>query len=295
MAIPLDDNWDNWDKKMYTSNIPVKMWENTEDEDYPLHWHTATEIIMPVKNGYNVTVRDKSYRLRENDILIVPSRELHSISVPPDAVNGKRFILMFEPPILYTVFGHYGIVSKLNTTAYITPKTMPSIYQEIHSLLTTSCNEMKSGDDFKFTATYHHITGIYILLARHYTDSQKKSGNDKQFATRQEYISRLDVIFKYMDKYPEEKLTLKKAAEIASFSPFHFERIFKTYTNMSFCQYLRQRMIGNAEKLLQNPKLSITDVAMSSGFTSIATFNRVFRQVRNCTPSEYKKMYQIDI
>jgi len=293
MAIPLDDNWDNWDKKMYTSNIPVKMWENNENEDYPLHWHTATEIIMPVKNGYTVTVRDVSHHLRENDIFIVPSRELHSIGVPPDSVTGKRFILMFEPPILYDIFGHYGIVSKLNTTVHITPKTMPSIHQKIHALLTDSCREMKSDDDFKFTATYHHIIEIYILLVRYYT--QQNSVTDKQFTTRQEYISRLDVIFKYMDKYPAQNLTLKKAAEIANFSPFHFERIFKTYTNMSFYQYLRQRMIGKAEKLLQNPKLSITDVAMSSGFNSMATFNRVFRQIRNCTPSEYKKMYQTDM
>jgi len=290
MSLPPDDKWDD---SVYQSNVPVRMWENNESEDYPLHWHTATEIIMPVKNGYTVTVRDVRYQLRENDILIVPSRELHSIRVPPDAVDGKRFILMFEPLILYSVFGHYGIVSELNSTAHITPKTMPAIHRKIHALLTDSCDEMMSSDGIKFTATYNHIIEMYLLLMRYYTDSQKKSGNDKQITTRQENISRLDAIFKYMDKYPEQNLTLKKAAEIANFSPVHLERIFKTYTNMSFYQFLRQRMIGKAEKLLQNPKLSIIDVVKSSGFTSVTTFNRVFRQIRNCTPSEYKKMYQI--
>ena len=45
-----------------------------------------------------------------------------------------------------------------------------------------------------------------------------------------------------------------------------------------------------AEMYLNQPDLSILDVALQSGFKSLSTFNRVFKSYKNCTPSEYRKM-----
>ena len=38
----------------YDSFRGMKLYHNDEAEDYPLHWHTAMEIIMPVRNEYTV-------------------------------------------------------------------------------------------------------------------------------------------------------------------------------------------------------------------------------------------------
>ena len=40
------------------------------------------------------------------------------------------------------------------------------------------------------------------------------------------------------------------------------------------------------------PNLSITEVAMHSGFNSLSTFNRIFKSAKNCTPWEYKRLNQ---
>ena len=42
--------------------------------------------------------------------------------------------------------------------------------------------------------------------------------------------------------------------------------------------------------LLLAPDLSITEVAMQSGFNSLSTFNRIFKAAKNCTPSSYKSL-----
>jgi AraC-like DNA-binding protein len=84
---------------------------------------------------------------------------------------------------------------------------------------------------------------------------------------------------------------LEAVAGIANFSKFHFDRIFKEYANISFCQYLKHIRIRKAETLLLNPELAITDIALEAGFESIATFNRTFKEIKKCTPSEYKKLY----
>ena len=92
----------------------------------------------------------------------------------------------------------------------------------------------------------------------------------------------------YIDEHYMEDLNLEDIAESIGFSKFHFSRLFKQYTNFTFCDYLCYRRIKVAEELLAMPDLSITEVALQAGFPSISTFNRLFKQHKNCTPSEYR-------
>jgi transcriptional regulator GlxA family with amidase domain len=84
---------------------------------------------------------------------------------------------------------------------------------------------------------------------------------------------------------------LKEVAKIAHFSQTHFERIFKEYTNYSFYQYLKRIRIKKAETLLLTPELPIAKIALDVGFESISAFNKAFKEIKHCTPSEYKKLY----
>ena len=81
-------------------------------------------------------------------------------------------------------------------------------------------------------------------------------------------------------------------AQMAGFSKFHFARLFKQYTNESFYRYLNQRRITHAKTLLLNPELTVLDVAIQSGFSSPSSFLRMFRQLNDCTPTEFRKMYK---
>lgn len=73
----------------YGNSMGVRMFHNVDYEDYPEHWHTAIEIIMPVHEGYNVIVGEKKYCLKEGDILILNSGTLHALEAPP---KGERII-----------------------------------------------------------------------------------------------------------------------------------------------------------------------------------------------------------
>ncbi|MBR6385212.1 MAG: helix-turn-helix transcriptional regulator, partial [Ruminococcus sp.] len=73
----------------------------------------------------------------------------------------------------------------------------------------------------------------------------------------------------------------------------HFSRIFRQYNSMSYTQYINTRRTKAAEQLLSDPKISVTEAAMRSGFKSITTFNRIFREIKHCTPSDFRKLIQI--
>ena len=52
---------------------------------------------------------------------------------------------------------------------------------------------------------------------------------------------------------------------------------------------LNSKRVKRAEELLYDKKMSITDVAMNSGFSSLSAFNRTFKTVKACSPSDYRR------
>jgi AraC-like DNA-binding protein len=102
-------------------------------------------------------------------------------------------------------------------------------------------------------------------------------------------MDKFNTVMDYIDSHYTEDLNQDDIAASVGFSKYHFSRLFKQYTNYTFSSYITRRRIRAAENLLEQPELSVTEVALQSGFPSISTFNRVFKQVKNCTPSEYRE------
>ncbi len=95
----------------------------------------------------------------------------------------------------------------------------------------------------------------------------------------------------YINDHCVEDLSLEEVADLAGFSKYHFTRLFKNFTGMTFYKYLNQKRIAHAEKLLIDPDISITEVALHSGFNNLSTFIRMFKLVKGCTPTEFRSMY----
>lgn len=99
------------------------------------------------------------------------------------------------------------------------------------------------------------------------------------------------LITDYINNHFAEDLSLETVASQAGFSKFHFSRLFKQYTDSTFYKYLNQKRIEFAKSLLQDPGVSVTEVAFKSGFSSLSAFLRMFKLMNNCTPTEFREMY----
>jgi AraC-like DNA-binding protein len=78
-------------------------------------------------------------------------------------------------------------------------------------------------------------------------------------------------------------------AEYCYVSPFHFSRLFKTFTSASPHQFLLTVRLKQAELLLRNTTQPVADVAFSSGFNSIEHFTAAFKQKYKCPPAKYRE------
>ncbi len=116
---------------------------------------------------------------------------------------------------------------------------------------------------------------------------------------RQEYVARINRVTDYIRMHPSGDLRLHTLAKAASFSPYHFHRIFHGMTGETLNTFIRRtRAETAAMKLINNPKMTITSIALHCGFSSSAAFAREFKtffgmsasQFRNGGPQSFSKI-----
>ena len=277
-----------FEKVGFEEDSSILFYINNEAEDYSMHWHTAMEIIMPIENTYAVGMNRMAYKLKVGDILIIPPGELHSLYAPS---TGSRFVMLFDASLLATVRGFSGIFPVLMQPRIISRDNSPEIYDAQNALLYAIRDEYLSNNPLKEAAIYALIIQMFVNIGRNHMDADTLFPLVRQ-GKQKEYIEKFNMIFDYIDNNFTEDLSLETVSGVAGFSKFHFSRLFKQFTDMSFYDYLNQRRVRAAEHLLLDPDIPITEIAMRSGFSSISTFNRVFKSFKECTPSEFKKMYR---
>ncbi|WP_019614206.1 AraC family transcriptional regulator [Psychromonas ossibalaenae] len=105
-----------------------------------------------------------------------------------------------------------------------------------------------------------------------------------------DYKKRVCRAMNFISQNLERELSLEEIAESASFSMFHFHRIFKAVvgeTAAGFTRRLRLELAAN--RLLSKQLDDITTIAVDCGFSSSQNFAKAFRQHFGMTPSEYRK------
>jgi AraC-like DNA-binding protein len=80
-------------------------------------------------------------------------------------------------------------------------------------------------------------------------------------------------------------------AQMAGISREYFSRIFKNVTGMNYSKWLNMIRLEKASELLSHKNMSLTEVAMLSGFQSIPSFNRVFHEDKGMSPGEFRALF----
>lgn len=111
--------------------------------------------------------------------------------------------------------------------------------------------------------------------------------------SRSEYLARINRVLEYIEHHYTESVKLEKLASVASFSPFHFHRIFTVLTGETPADYFQRIRIEKAAQQLKDyPQKSISDIVFDCGFSSMALFARIFKKHFGISATEYRRSEQ---
>ncbi|MDN3664778.1 GyrI-like domain-containing protein [Algibacter miyuki] len=110
------------------------------------------------------------------------------------------------------------------------------------------------------------------------------------FNQDKDYIKRVNLALSFIDTHLNSNvLSLESISEVASFSPFHFHRIFKIIIGETLNSYInRKRLEQAAAALIHKKDLTVTEIAMQSGFSSNSSFSRAFKKFYAVSPSVFR-------
>lgn len=102
--------------------------------------------------------------------------------------------------------------------------------------------------------------------------------------------SLIDDIKRYIDNNFDGSVNRDSVAAFFNISPSYLSRLFAKTSESKFNEYLTQTRIAKSRLLLSNTTLKIREVAAKSGFTDNNYFCKVFKEMNECTPLEYRKI-----
>lgn len=272
---------------IYDEKIPIRMHLIEDAEDFPLHWQYSYEIIMPLENGYTINIEEHTENLAPGDIIIISPGVLHSLIAPP---TGSRYIFLVKASMFEAIAGTQDLHLNFYPYTIFTHNTNSNSREQLGQLLNSIWNEYSSNEDLKYLALYADIFSFFLLAGRN-NDTQFLPFKTPLNSTIHEHIEKFQSICSYIATHCEEDISVQELASSRGFSVSHFYRLFKQYTGISYHKYLNQARITKAKQLLcQNEKITVLDISLRCGFSSLATFNRAFKTITKLTPSEYRSL-----
>ena len=129
---------------------------------------------------------------------------------------------------------------------------------------------------------YSVKASLYSLLGEY-----RKQVALKKFSSDNEDL--LYSILNYVENNFKDGLTLSQIAQALGYEKHYLSRYFHSCIPMNFSRFVNLYKVDAATDMLQNENISITDVAMLSGFQSIRNFNRIYLEMTGRTPLQAAK------
>lgn len=95
----------------------------------------------------------------------------------------------------------------------------------------------------------------------------------------------------YITAHYMHDISLKDMAGLVCMADESFSRFFRNKTGRTPNRYLIDYRLGIAARMLLTTKLSVAEISFSCGFNTLSHFNRLFRESKGCTPSEFRERF----
>lgn len=252
-----------------------------------LHFHSYFEIIYVTEGKVTVSVETKrfleeKYTLSCGDMLIVFPEYQHNVTLEEGcaSVRSIKFLseVLYPATISLSQVRHY--VSLLHNRLDDCPRFTEAELRDsgIDILLNDIADTLERSHLACEIMVQSYIMRLFALLLENYCSETAKSTESSGMLTSsfEKAISAA--------KCNLYNFTTADAAEAANLSYNYFCTNFKSYYGISFSQYLESLRLREAERLLITTDMSITEIAMSMGFSGASHFIKKFRAAYGTTP-----------
>ena len=267
----------------YIDHSSIRIWPSDVAGHFDAHTHSAVEIIMPHRGISVYHLQDVVYRVHPGEILILPSGCVHELT---ERSKTLRYLILFEPNPLLSLRDMPSVSEMMKQPIYLNDHS--DLHKAVQELLMEMINCYFRKELMWNTRCYSYLLQVYAMLGENYLRS---AAPDQQMSRSNIDPAIMNSAMTFINEHYMEDIPLERVALFAGFSKCYFSRVFKQFSGVTFSEYLIRKRLNIALDLLINTRRPIREICDVSGFGSMATFNRIFRRYKNCTPSQFRSIY----
>lgn len=261
------------------------------------HIHNEFEIFIVLKGSGIAKIKNESCSLKEGDIFLINSGEVHSYMRDPlytldveDTDDVPLFLFVqisnhclreYFPQIRTTIF------NSCNLRDYLSDEEANSII----NLLVQSAKIYFMEDPLY---QLNVLSNIAKVLVSCYKEVPHEIISEAQKTNLKQKNLRVERIISYIDANFETQIRLQDLAEQENLSPTHFSHLFTSLFGVTFQNYVNIKRMEQCIRLMPNKEKTLLEISYESGFSDPKYMNRMFIKHFGYTPKEYRKRLGVE-
>lgn len=258
--------------------------------EYPAHCHEVYELnFVENAKGAVRTIGDSKETIGNLDLVLMtgaklvhvweqgtcPEQDIYEITIhiDPDAFNGsfmeKRAFVSIRRMLQRAQRG----------LAFSEPA--------IHILREDIVNLAHSNESFASVIRLFNLLYRLSLVE----DARELSSSAFVGAKEENEDNRIHKVREFIAEHYMQDVSLPQMAKLVCMNPDAFSRFFRNKTGRTPNRYLIDYRLGIAARMLLTTQLSVAEIGFSCGFNTLSHFNRLFRESKGCTPSEFREQF----
>lgn len=267
--------------------------KGTHHADVPLHSHDFNEFTIITDGSATHEIEGVTYHISKGDVFVALPGFSHSCK-SVDNLCHYNFMFDANKFVLFDkeIKSLYGFQSFFITAPeYKYQKKFISRLKLTDSQLQFAealCEEMyrefsekKNGFDIIIKA---HFLSLIAYISRLYTSESSLDGNA---------FLNVEQTLVYIEEHFSERITLSEIAGQAFICERQYSRIFKKLYGTTPIQYIINCRLNNACDLIKNTGKSLTEIAVSCGFSDKSAFSKAFKARFGMPPIDYRNRHKI--
>ena len=238
-------------------------------KDTTKHFHSGIEFLLVIKGDLTIEMDGDVYHLKQNDIILINNRDVHSVKSNSDSLSVALHIdVEFLEANCNDILTRYYICNSAREE-HQDQERFKLIRQNLIQIMLLMFKK-DFGYELKIMSKIYSLLNHVIL-----NFPVSKHGN---LAKRHDPDDRMGRILSFVNDNFHENITLNQLAKDEFISIHYLSKLFKSKTGVNFSDYIAELRIDNALKELLRTDTPINKIALNSGFPSIQSFNREFKK-----------------
>lgn len=248
------------------------------------HFHDSYEVYYLISGERYYFINERTYHLQKGDLVFIGRNELHKTG--ETGVNRhERILIDFNEPLFHPLTDPqeellFAPFKRKYRQLRLQEEERLFVEGLLHSIIRETTERAQGYELYAKT-----LLQQLLLFAERRMGTRPHEALETASPAEQKVFE----IAEYINSHYAEPLKLSDLARQFYISEYYLSRAFKKVTGFSYVEYVNTLRIREAQRLLRETGLKVTEVAERSGFDSIAHFGRLFKKVAGMSPLAFRR------